>query len=129
MQDLLEAIRVAMTDGATAEQKATGAQACQTILAALGAQPGKPIVLPGVPKPNPLSGLSVDQALELVIARLRAVADARDKQAAQPAPAAQATPATPATAASTAPRGPRIPIVPPRPPTASGGARAAQKKP
>ena len=126
MQDLLEAIRVATTDGATAEQKATGAQACQTILAALGAQPGKPIVLPGAPKPNPLSGLSVDQALELVIARLRAVADARDKQAAQPTPAAQATPAT---AASTAPRGPRIPIVPPRPPTASGGARAAQKKP
>ena len=126
MQDLLEAIRVAMTDGATAEQKATGAQACQTILAALGAQPGKPIVLPGVPKPNPLSGLSVDQALELVIARLRAVADARDKQAAQPAPAAQATPAT---AAPTAPPGPRIPIVPPRPPTAPGGARAAQKKP
>jgi len=123
MQDLLEAIRVATTDGATAEQKATGAQACQTILAALGAQPGKPIVLPGVPKPNPLSGLSVDQALELVIARLRAVADARDKQ---PAPAAQATPAA---AASTAPRGPRIPIVPPRPPTAPGGARAAQKKP
>ena len=126
MQDLLEAIRVATTDGATAEQKATGAQACQTILAALGAQPGKPIVLPGVPKPNPLSGLSVDQALELVIARLRAVADARDKQTEQPAPPAQATPAT---AASTAPRGPRIPIVPPRPPTAPGGARAAQKKP
>ena len=126
MQDLLEAIRVALTDGATAEQKATGAQACQTILAALGAQPGKPIVLPGVPKPNPLSGLSVDQALELVIARLRAVADARDKQAAQPTPATQATPAT---AASTAPRGPRIPIVPPRPPTAPGGAWAAQKKP
>ena len=126
MQDLLEAIRVATTDGATAEQKATGAQACQTILAALGAQPDKPIVLPGVPKPNPLSGLSVDQALELVIARLRAVADARDKQAAQPTPAAQATPAT---AASTAPRGPRIPIVPPRPPTAPGGARAAHKKP
>ncbi|HTR49501.1 MAG TPA: hypothetical protein VMJ10_02275 [Kofleriaceae bacterium] len=126
MQDLLEAIRVAMTDGATAEQKATGAQACQTILAALGAQPGTPIVLPGVPKPHPLSALSVDQALELVIARLRAVADARDKQAAQPTPATQATPAT---AASTAPRGPRIPIVPPRPPTAPGGAWAAQKKP
>ena len=123
MQDLLEAIRVAMTDGATAEQKAIGAQACQTILAALGAQPGKPIVLPGVPNPNPLSGLSVDQALELVIARLRAVADARDKQAEQPAPA------TPAATASAAPRGPRIPIVPPRTPTAPGGARATPKKP
>jgi hypothetical protein len=104
MQDLLEAIRVAMTDGATAEQKATGAQACHTILAALGAQPGKPIVLPGVPKPNPLSGLSVDQALELVIARLRAVADAREEADKQKQPEKQKPTA--------APRGPQIPYVP-----------------
>ena len=105
MQDLLEAIRVAMTDGATAEQKATGAQACQTILAALGAQPGKPIVLPGVPKPNPLSGLSVDQALELVIARLRAVADAREQADKQKQDAKQKS--------TTPPGGPQIPFVPP----------------
>lgn len=99
MQELIEVIRIAVTDGATAEQKATGAQACQTILAALGAQPGKPIVLPGVPKPHPLSALSFDQALDLVIARLRTVADAReaaDKQ--KPA---------------SAPRGPQIAFVPP----------------
>jgi hypothetical protein len=99
MQELIEAIRVAVTDGATAEQKATGAQACQTILAALGAQPGKPIVLPSVPKPHPLSALSFDQALDLVIARLRTVADTRE-QADKQKPAG-------------APRGPQIAFVPP----------------
>lgn len=104
MQDLLEAIRVAMTDGATAEQKANGAQACQTILAALGAQPGKPIVLPGVPKPHPLSALSFDQALELVIARLRTVADAREQTDKRQEAEKQKPP--------TALRGPRIPYVP-----------------
>ena len=98
MQELIEAIRIAVTDGATAEQKATGAQACQTILAALGAQPGKPIVLPGAPKPHPLSALSVDQALDLVIARLRTVADAREQVDKQTPPLA--------------PRGPQIPLVP-----------------
>lgn len=97
MQELLEVIRVAVADGATAEQKATGAQACRTILAALGAEPGKPIVLPGAPKPHPLSALSFDQALDLVIARLRTIADAREQTEKQKPPA---------------PRGPQIPIVP-----------------
>ena len=110
--NLLEAIRAAIADGATAEQKATGAQACQTILAALGAQPSKPIVLPGVPQAHPLSRLSMDQVLDLAIARLTQIAAAREKEAAQPAP--------------TAPRGPRIPIIPP---TAPGGAPPARKKP
>ena len=99
MHELIEAIRVAVTDGATAEQKETGAQACRTILAAIGAEPGKPIVLPGAPKPHPLSALSFDQALDLVIARLRNVADARE-QADKQKPAG-------------APRGPQIAFVPP----------------
>ena len=99
MQELIEAIRVAVTDGATAEQKATGAQACQTILAALGSQPGKPIVLPGAPKPHPLSALSFDQALDLVIARLRTVADAREQADKQKPTGVQ--------------RGPQIAFVPP----------------
>ena len=108
MHELIEAIRVAVTDGATAEQKAIGAQACRTILAAIGAEPGKPIVLPGAPKPHPLSGLSFDQALDLVIARLRTVADAREQSAKQ----------KPADVR----RGPQIAFVPPpaqpaRPPT------------
>jgi len=108
MNELIEAIRVAVTDGATAEQKATGAQACRTIIAALGAEPGKPIVLPGAPKPHPPSALSFDQALDLVIARLRAMADARE-QAEKQLPADKQKPAD-------VPRGPNIPFVPRPPP-------------
>jgi len=121
MQELIEAIRVAVTDGATAEQKATGAQACQTILAALGAQPGKPIVLPGTPQPHPLSRLSMDQVLDLAIARLTQIAAAREAEPAQHAPQVQA--------ARPAPQGPRIPIVPRVSPTAPGGARTVRRKP
>ena len=97
MNELIETIRIAVTDGATADQKATGAQACRTILAALGSEPGKPIVLPGAPKPHPLSALSFEQALDLVIARLRNIADTREQTEKQPAPV---------------PRGPQIPLVP-----------------
>lgn len=108
MNELIEAIRIATTEGATAEQKATGAAACRTILTALGAEPGKPIVLPGAPKPHPLAALSLDQALDLVIARMRTIADARE-QADKQKPAG-------------VPRGPQIAFVPPpaqpsRPPT------------
>jgi hypothetical protein len=117
MNELIEAIRVAVAGGATAEQKATGAQACRTIIAALGAEPGKPIVLPGAPKPHPLSTLSVDQALDLVIARLRTMADAREQAE---KPAAQAVPREQAEKppARAVPRGPQIPLVP-RPPEPS----------
>ena len=78
MTELIEAIRAAVADGATPEQKAIGAQACRTILAALGAEPGKPIVLPDAPQPHPLTGLTADQALALLIARLTAVAEAKE---------------------------------------------------
>lgn len=98
MNELIETIRIAVTDGATADQKATGAQACRTILAALGSEPGKPIVLPGAPKPHPLSALSFEQALDLLIARLRMIADTREQAEKQPAPRG--------------PRGPQIPLVP-----------------
>ena len=98
MNELIETIRIAVTDGATADQKATGAQACRTILAALGSEPGKPIVLPGAPKPHPLSALSFEQALDLVIARLRNIADTREQAEKQPAPVV--------------PRGPQIRLVP-----------------
>jgi hypothetical protein len=98
MNELIETIRIAVTDGATADQKATGAQACRTILAALGSEPGKPIVLPEAPKPHPLSALSFDQALDLVIARLRNIADTREQAEKQPA--------------QVVPRGPQIRLVP-----------------
>ena len=78
MSELIEAIRVAIAQGATADQKAIGAQACRTILTALDGEPGKPIVLPGAPKPHPLSGITIDQALELGIARLTMIANTRD---------------------------------------------------
>ena len=79
MNELIDHIRAAITQGATAEQKAIGAQACRTILAALDAQPGTPIVLPGVSTANRLSRLSIDEVLDLAIARLRTVADEHDK--------------------------------------------------
>ena len=118
MHDLIESIRAAVADGATAEQKAIGAQACRTILAAIDAQPGKPIVLPGVPQAHPLSQLSLDQVLDLAIARLTQIAAARESEQAKPA-----------VTAPPAPRGVRIPMVPATPPTAPGGARPTRKKP
>ena len=116
MSELIEAIRAAIAQGATAEQKAIGAQACRTILTALGAEPGKPLVLPGAPKPHPLSGITVDQALDLAIARLTMVADARDKPTANATtvPTAKAATPTPATA-QVERRGPRIDLVSPPP--------------
>lgn len=127
MHELIESIRAAVAKGATAEQKAIGAQACRTIIAALGAEPGKPIVLPGAPQAHPLSRLSVDQVLDLAIGRLSQIAAAREAQPAQPVQ--PAPPARPAQPAPPAPRGPRIPIVPPTSPTAPGGARTARRKP
>ena len=72
MQELIEAIRTATAEGATADQKAAGAQACRTILTALEAEAGKPLALPGAPAPSPLAGIEPSQALDLLIARLRA---------------------------------------------------------
>jgi len=90
MTALIEAIRAAVaTAGATPEQKALGAQACRTILAALGAEAGLPIALPGAPQRHPLAGITADQALALLIARLTAIAEARD--AADTAAASSAT--------------------------------------
>ena len=87
MTEMIEAIRAAVANGATPDQKAVGAQACRTILAALGAEPGKPIALPGAPQPHPLAGITADQALTLLIARLTAVAEARESATATAAPA------------------------------------------
>lgn len=85
MQEMIESIRAAVADGATAEQKTAGAVACRAILAALEAEAGKAIALPGAPTANALAGIPPDQALDLLIARLSAVAEAR--QAAPPAAA------------------------------------------
>ena len=106
MEAMIEAIRAAVTEGATAEQKQGGAQACRTLLAALEAEIGKPIAFPGAPTPGPLAGISPDQALDLLIARLRAVAEAKDKDAA----------ATAASNRNVDPSALRIAFVPPPPP-------------
>ena len=53
-------------------------QACRTIAAALGTEPGKPLVLPGTPPPTSPSRVSVDQVIDLMIARLTSLANERD---------------------------------------------------
>lgn len=88
MDQLIDAIRVATMSGATTDQKAAGVQACRAIIAALATEPGKPIVLPGTPPQSPLAGISIDQVLELLVARLTTIANARDAAALPPAPAA-----------------------------------------
>jgi hypothetical protein len=97
-----------------------GAQACRTLLAALEAQLGKPIPFLGAPAPSPLTTLSPEQTLDLVIAKLRAVAESRD-----------AAPTQPAAAPSGAP-GLRLAYVPTPPRTAIPSSRrgtAPRKKP
>jgi len=84
MQEQIEAIRAAVADGATTEQKAHGAAACRAILAALGAEPGKPITIPGVPIPHPLAGIDPGQALDLLIARLTAALPTDDDKPSAP---------------------------------------------
>jgi hypothetical protein len=72
MNELIEAIRAAVAEGATAEQKSIGAQSCRTILTALDAEAGKPLTVPNAPRPHPLSQLDPGQALDLLIAKLSA---------------------------------------------------------
>ncbi len=84
MEPTLEALRAALADGATPDQRAAGVTACRAILAALDSTPGEP--LPGAPLPvpaaaNPLGGLSLDQVLDLAIGKLRTMLPA-DKLAA-----------------------------------------------
>jgi hypothetical protein len=81
MQEPLEAIQRAVAQDASAEQKATGAQACRMILTALEAEPGKPLALQSGPALQPLAGIDPDQALDLLIARLLASLPAEDAPA------------------------------------------------
>lgn len=72
MNELIEAIRAAVAEGATAEQKTIGAQACRTILTALDTEAGKALAVPNAPRPHPLSQIEPGQALDLLIAKLSA---------------------------------------------------------
>lgn len=87
MNELIEAIRIAVADGATTDQKAAGVLACRTIATALDTEPGKAFTLPGVPMPV-TSRVSIDQVLDLAIARLSVLAkegEAKPPAATQPA--------------------------------------------
>jgi len=93
MDELIEAIRAAVVDSATADQKVAGAQACRTIMTALEVEVGKPIALVGAPAPSPLAGIAPDQALDLLIARLSAmVPPERSKESAAPTRNAERAP-------------------------------------
>lgn len=81
MEELIEAIRAAVTSGANTEQKARGAHACRAILSALDAEPGKPLAVPNAPAPHPLAGIAPGQALDLLIAKLSAALPPEDKKA------------------------------------------------
>ena len=110
MQDLIEIIRAAITPNATAVQKAAGVQACRTIAVALDTEPGQPLILTHAPvRASPLAGVSLDQVLDLVIARLSAVAKEHEETQAraitEPAASAPSAP-------SRAPTGLRVPMVP-----------------
>jgi hypothetical protein len=68
MDTLIETIRFAVTDSATAQQKQAGAAACRTILTALEGQVGQPLAAPpSAPQ------VGVDQMLDLAIAKLRSM--------------------------------------------------------
>ena len=110
MNELIEAIRTAVAEGATTEQKAVGVQACRTIAAALDTEPGRPLVLPGVSPVQTTSRVSIDQVLDLMIARLSLVAKESEHESkpAQLQPGAVAA----APAIATQPRGFRVPMAP-----------------
>lgn len=89
MEDLIEKMRAATVADATDEARATGAQACRTLLTALEAKHGEPMTAAvAVPSPIPagsatplatvhalasaLRGMTPDQLLDLAITRLRA---------------------------------------------------------
>ena len=113
----LEAIRAAVASGASAEARAHGAAACRAILAALDAEPGKPIAIGSAPAAHPLAGLDPGTALDLLIAKLSAALPKDD--------------GTSAGAPSPDPRGLRIAFVapPPRPEGPRPGARPVRRKP
>jgi hypothetical protein len=72
MTDLLDCIRIAVTEGATPEQKQAGAAACCAAYAALSPPPGVPMSVPHAAR----AGANVDQVLDVAIAKLRAMVPA-----------------------------------------------------
>ncbi len=77
MNELLDAIRTAVTTDATDEARAAGADACRTILVALDAKPGQPMsasvvdTSPLMSAVSMLRGVPPEQLLDLAIAKLK----------------------------------------------------------
>ena len=78
MDELLETIKLAAASDASDEARAAGAAACRTVLAALDARVGEPLVHVPAPAPSPvamavsaLRNVPPDQLLDLAIAKLR----------------------------------------------------------
>ncbi len=91
MDALLEYIRTAVADGASHDMKHRGAEACRKIIAALEAEPGKPLSIASAPAPHPLAGIDPEQALDMLIAKLAAaLPTARRESSPAPAPVASA---------------------------------------
>jgi hypothetical protein len=76
---LIDTIRNATAASATPEQKTAGAAACRALLATLGTAPGTPLVPPRAPHPLAhLAKLPPDKLLDLIIAKVRAAAEAQE---------------------------------------------------
>lgn len=136
MQDLITCINAAVAAGATTEQKAAGVTACRTILAALDTAPGMTLAMPGLASMPPGPRISVDQVLDLMIARLTTIASEQDRrtQQAQQAPSPPlAAPTPPQAIPAVAARGLRVPtaarvsIAAPRKPAQAKSAAPASK--
>ena len=80
MDTLIDAIRSAVVDGASAEARASGVQACRMILTALEAKQGEPLAATPAPAPTTpvhaviaaLRNVPPDQLLDLAIEKLKA---------------------------------------------------------
>jgi hypothetical protein len=109
MQELIDVIRAAIATDATKDQKAAGVQACRTIAVALDTEPGRPLAILGAPSVPATSRVSIDQMLDLMIARLGVIA--KDREEREERPALAAPPATASTATPpVASRGLRVPM-------------------
>ncbi|MDX2089719.1 MAG: hypothetical protein SFX73_17820 [Kofleriaceae bacterium] len=120
MQELIDLIRAATSGGATTEQKAAGVQACRTIIAALDTEPGKPLVPPSLLATTPAPRPTLDQILDLAIAKLTTIASAHD---------VAVSPATPkvSPAATQLPPGLRVPATPAALPRGKSAKQLAMK--
>lgn len=85
MEDLVEKIRCALANSASTDDRRSGAAACRLVLAALEAEQGSPMTLPGEASRAPtIANIQPDQFFDLLIAKLKTMVDAKG---AAPAPA------------------------------------------